>query len=263
MALAKPAHLLLGTALMLLALPDSWAVDTSTTQVQGPSLGTANAHASAAENARFSRSQWGLDENEWTRYEGLMQGIRGSISPVNLSPLEVLGIHADSDRERRDYAARLAKLMQEDTARVLAFAKAYAEEARKLNPNGALIDTAVLGLPAAPPALHLTRQDRVLFFTRIKPCLPCGQQLALLLAATSLSQTQLDIFVVDANSDDDIRAWAKQHKFDPARLKHKSVTLNHDRGTLATVAGIAATVPKSVLERDKAFTAFEPTALEH
>ena len=38
--------------------------------------------------SRTSRAeQWGLEPGEWQRYESLMQGIRGSVSPATLSPL--------------------------------------------------------------------------------------------------------------------------------------------------------------------------------
>ena len=39
-------------------------------------------------------AQWGLEDAEWQRYRTLMQGIRASVSPATLSPIEVLGIHA-------------------------------------------------------------------------------------------------------------------------------------------------------------------------
>ena len=42
---------------------------------------------------------WGLNETEWRRYLSLMQGIRGSISPGTISPIEVLGIHARDEAE--------------------------------------------------------------------------------------------------------------------------------------------------------------------
>lgn len=64
------------------------------------------------EAVQFDRNQWQLRENEWQRYLFLMQGIRGSISPKSLSPLEVLGIHAETDQERKQYAKRWAKLMR-------------------------------------------------------------------------------------------------------------------------------------------------------
>ena len=65
--------------------------------------------------------EWGLDTTEYTRYEQLMRGPRGAFSVANLSPLEVLGIHAQTPAQRRAYADRLVKLLFEDTERVLAF----------------------------------------------------------------------------------------------------------------------------------------------
>jgi len=53
----------------------------------------------------IARAQaWGISETEWRRYASLMQGIRGSLSPEIISPLEVLGIHARDEAERRRYA---------------------------------------------------------------------------------------------------------------------------------------------------------------
>ncbi|MCG7882525.1 MAG: TIGR03759 family integrating conjugative element protein, partial [Candidatus Thiodiazotropha endolucinida] len=68
---------------------------------------------------------WGLSETEWHRYKELMQGIRGSISPATISPIEVLGIHARDDAERQRYAEVWAHAMYEDAGRILAFQRAY------------------------------------------------------------------------------------------------------------------------------------------
>jgi len=70
---------------------------------------------SSVEHARAR--QWRLSEEEWTRYRSLMQGIRGSISPASISPIEVLGIHARDDAERRRYAEAWGKVMREDVDR--------------------------------------------------------------------------------------------------------------------------------------------------
>ena len=68
---------------------------------------------------------WDLSDIEWQRYRALMEGIRGSISPATLSPIEVLGIHARDEGERRRYAERWARLMRDDAERILAFQHAY------------------------------------------------------------------------------------------------------------------------------------------
>ena len=64
---------------------------------------------------------WALSEDEWRRYRLLMQGVRGSVSPATLSPIEVLGIHARDTQERRRYAEQWARMMREDAERILAF----------------------------------------------------------------------------------------------------------------------------------------------
>ena len=62
---------------------------------------------------------WDLSDIEWQRYRALMEGIRGSISPATLSPIEVLGIHARDEGERRRYAERWARLRAAQGDRLL------------------------------------------------------------------------------------------------------------------------------------------------
>ena len=69
---------------------------------------------------------------EWQRYRQLMQGIRGSISPETISPIEVLGIHARDEAERQRYADAWASAMHEDVDRILAFQRAYDEAGKRL-----------------------------------------------------------------------------------------------------------------------------------
>ena len=56
----------------------------------------ARAHVEPAAN-------WGLTEQEWTRFEQIQAGPRGFWSP-NLDPLTTLGVEAETDQERQRYA---------------------------------------------------------------------------------------------------------------------------------------------------------------
>lgn len=237
-----------GSVGWLASLP-SLAVDAGSTQVKGSGQASVHLNTNQPVNNQLARSQWDLSEAEWSRYQSLMQGLRGSLSPSTLSPLEVLGIHAETEPERRAYAAKLAKLMQEDTERVLAFAKVYAEEAHKLNPP-VVIDKAGLGLPEPDSSRRPLATDRFLLFVRIKDCHSCEQELKDLLSATRKSKSQVDIYIVDAPNDQAIRDWAKTQTLDPERIKRKTITLNHNRGQLAKVLGLTATVPQTVLIRE-------------
>ena len=122
---------------------------------------------------------WELSDSEWHRYRHLMEGIRASISPATLSPIEVLGIHARDEGERRRYAERWARMMRDDAERILAFQHAYDQAWRRLFPAEPLIDPAQR--PRAEAAdVALQSNDRVLFFTR-PDCASCDVLLRRLL----------------------------------------------------------------------------------
>ena len=83
-----------------------------------------------------------------------MQGIRGSISPSTISPIEVLGIHARDEAERRRYAEEWARIMYEDAGRILAFQQAYDEAVKRLYPHQPLIDVSRLPGKSAEKPEH-------------------------------------------------------------------------------------------------------------
>src|SRR5690606_4872349 len=163
---------------------------------------------SAMENSR-SRA-WGLSEVEWRRYQSLMLGIRGSVSPETLSPIEVLGIHARDAGERRRYAELWARAMFEDAERILAFQRAYDEAAQELYPGIPLIDAAKRQ-PKNREVASLDGADRVLFFTGVN-CPACDAVLARLMKRLD-GINGVDIYVspIDGSGDDEIRKWAAAH----------------------------------------------------
>ena len=99
------------SALLIVAATPSGAADPAQTAASSShdTPSAAVGHDEVATPGQFSRGQWNLNETEWTRYQTLMRGVRGSVSPATLSPIEVLGIHAQTEAERKDYARRWAK----------------------------------------------------------------------------------------------------------------------------------------------------------
>lgn len=217
---------------------------------------------------RFDRHQWQLSEPEWQRYVGLMQGIRGSISPSSLSPIEVLGIHAETDAERKRYARRWAQLMREDVERILAFQHAYTEASLELYGSQPIINKSQL------PATGITSSeanriskdqslqdgDRLLVFLKVNACLPCLVMVQQVLARTAHQKVQVDIYFTDTRDPQDnplIIAWAKQQRLDPKQLSQKTLTLNHDQGSLAKVSQSgSAEVPVVFLMRHEQLQPF-------
>ncbi len=203
---------------------------------------------SATELARSNA--WDLSEIEWHRYQALLLGIRGSISPVNLSPIEVLGIHARDSAERRAYAERWARAMREDAERILAFQHAYDAAVKRLFSGQTLIDVGKLQtLPQKTSELQA--DDRILFFTAVM-CPACDAVLVKLLSHLD-AVAGIDIYITDVSKTDDavIRAWAEAHGINAEWVRTQRVTLNHDAGALQTITDGPVETPALFVRRNE------------
>lgn len=210
--------------------------------------------------ARARAELWALSPTEWQRYASLMTGIRGSISPTNISPIEVLGIHARDLRERQKYAERWARLMHDDVERILAFQHAYDEANRRLFPNEPLIaETA--GVSASPVEPGVAESDRVLLF--VAPgCSACDTALATILQRLDRI-AGLDIYLSAVKTDDvsAVRTWAASHSIPPEQVKRGKVTLNFDAGTLKQLGHDRTTLPIAMRRRGEAISPLSVDAL--
>jgi hypothetical protein len=132
--------------LLVAALHPAAAVETGRTQLQGVQAGATAADPSAAEATdvaaieRVEAGYWGITLEELHRARRLMRGPRGAFSVSSISPVEVLGIHARSDAERDRYAEHFARLLHDDTQRVLAWQRAGDAAMRRLYPHDQAID---------------------------------------------------------------------------------------------------------------------------
>ena len=206
-------------------------------QVRSSSVLTEQQTIKLSESERQSADQWQLSHSEWRRYQLLMQGVRGSLSVATITPLEVLGIHARDDTERRYYAERWAQLMYEDTERVLSFQRAYDQAFRRLYGSQPFID--LTQLPSAAALIQLLPGDRLLFFTRTD-CKTCQSVLQRALSVVTTSperNTSVDIYLLDSQrgEEDKVRRWAQQQAIAPVLVQQQRVTLNHDNGLLASL----------------------------
>ncbi|SJM95592.1 TIGR03759 family integrating conjugative element protein [Crenothrix polyspora] len=165
------------------------------------------------ETQPFDRQQWQLSEPEWQRYTSLLQGIRGSVSPKSLSPLEVLGIHAETTQERKQYAKRWARLMHEDVERTLAFQRAYLEAAKELYGQAPLFDAKLMSSNSPHNGqASLVDGDRLLVFVKLQDCLTCHTVVQHVLTRSAGKHVQVDIYFTDTKEQQDeprMVAWAK------------------------------------------------------
>ena len=224
------------------------ATELSNTQVRKTGQGESSIEANTLSATDLVRARlWDLSEVEWHRYQQLMQGIRGSISPSTISPIEVLGIHARDEAERHRYAEVWAQAMREDVERILMFQRAYDAVAKRLYPNEPLIDIGRLpGKREEMSALQST--DRLLFFARPE-CSVCNLLMGKLLKRID-DVSGIDIYLTDVASGDDVavRKWASSHMIDPEWVRSRQITLNHDGGALDKLTSGQGKVP-TVLRR--------------
>lgn len=180
-------------------------------------------------------SDWGLREEEWTRYRSLMQGPLGVYSP-NLDPLTALGIEASSDEERRRYAELQVGIEARRVEKLLAYQRAYDDAWQRLHPGMERVGASFGDLQnasAAPGRLAVFVKDG---------CPSCGQVVQRLQSAG----TEFDLYMVGSRSDDArIRDWAKGVRIDPDKVKSGSITLNHDSGRWLSL-GIEGDLPAVV-----------------
>lgn len=217
-----------------------WSVESAHIQPQATRTDDTEARFTGQdETRRLTLKQWGIDATEYARFETLMRGPRGAFSVDNISPLEVLGIHARTAQERRQYADRLVRLMYEDTERVLAFEYEVQAAWRRL--NRPMFNPAKLPAKASPVTATPSGKRLALFVSTKADCLDCLSRTKALAARSDI--TGLDIYVTDTNDADAIRAFARKAGIRPKDVTDKRITLNQGVGLFARYSGRNRALP--------------------
>jgi len=223
----------------------------ATSETEQTPITRSTSSATTAEQA----SRWGLTRKDWTRYQQVMTGPRGIWSP-NLDPVTALGVHAESDAERRRYAEILVRIERERWERELAFEKVVQHVKRELYPNEPLLDPervrALIEARTREPPYQAG--DRLLLFVNLE-CHACDRLAQHLAAeAQSLPGLQLDVFAVGRVRDEDIQGWAEKLKLPEPLVSQGRLSLNHDNNTLNTLTrDPTLTVPVLIRARGEAY----------
>lgn len=195
---------------------------------------TASASALDERQAR----DWGLQADEWARYQQLMQGPLGVYSP-NLDPLTALGIEARTDEERRRYAELQVQAEARRVEKTLAYQRAYDAAWQRLYPTLQpvdLTDTGRVSTGASP-------SERLAVFVK-EGCPACEQQVRQLLT----EDAAFDLYMVGSRQEDArIRQWAARMGIDPDKVRERVITLNHDAGRWLSI-GVQGDLPAVVRE---------------
>jgi integrating conjugative element protein (TIGR03759 family) len=180
-------------------------------------------------------NDWGLRAEEWARYRELMRGPLGIHSP-GLDPLTALGIEARDEAERARYAELQVQAEARRVEKMLAYQRAYDTAWRRLFPGLPRVDE--LGASVAG-------EDSSRLAVFVKPdCPPCEARVRTLQA----SGVSFDLYLVGSEDDDArLRAWARQTRIDPAKVRARSITLNHDAGRWQAL-GLSGDLPAVLRE---------------
>lgn len=161
---------------------------------------------------------WGLTAEEWLRYQTLMSGPLGVYSP-NLDPLTALGIESRSEAERRRFADLQVQAEARRTEKLLAYQRAYDAAWQRRYPGVQRVNSDAAGSASVDPG-------RLAVFVKMD-CAQCDQRVRQLQAAGAA----FDLYMVGSRQDDArIREWAARVGVEPAKVRARSITLNHDAG---------------------------------
>ena len=164
---------------------------------------------------------WGLNTDEWARFQALMRGPLGVYSP-HLDPLSALGIEARSDEERRHYAELQVQAEARRVEKLLAYQHAYDDAWQQLYPAA----SRVMPLDVSTMPIASSTNERAAVFVKDE-CPACDQVVRQLQAAGM----EFDIYLVGSHADDaQIRSWAQRVGVDPSKVRARHITLNHDAG---------------------------------
>lgn len=206
------------------------AVADNTTSKKEVAGKTNSAITSTVQN---EHSEWGVTETEYSRYQSLMKGVRGSVSPSTISPIEVLGIHARTPAEREKYARMWADIMDRDTQQVLAFQVAY-NKAWEEKGGKDLIDASKLNINSEK-SQPINAVDYI-FLTKLQDCPACDKKLSELLnGVTVVKDAKLNVYFADSaeSNKGTIRLWALNKNINAEMLRARKITLNHGQNLMS------------------------------
>ncbi|ARD62979.1 TPA: TIGR03759 family integrating conjugative element protein [Citrobacter freundii] len=183
------------------------------------SISTSQESSTGVLSAQQQAQQWGLSDSDWSRYQTLMKGDRGIMSP-GLDPLTALGVETDNSAERRRLAELWVRHEYQRSEKELAFQREINAAWLRLYPETLAVN---MGSNAAGIA-HDT-QGRLALFVK-ENCSRCDARLAAVLA----DDRPVDIYLVGGNSDEAIRTWAIRHNIPVEKVRSRQITLNHDGG---------------------------------
>lgn len=174
----------------------------------------------------YNQSFWGLNNSEWAKYQQV-KPIAKLFGQSETTPVEVLGIFAETDAERKRYAGLFVQKMDAYLANLLEFQKTTAQLQAEYYKNIPMLDPDKMNeLRNAP----IRTSDRIQFFTKPN-CSSCDLMLLKLIRQVRMYGAKLDVFFEGATAEQ-VQQYA-QKKVPKGLVEKGLITLNVDNGYIA------------------------------
>ncbi len=174
------------------------------------------------------REYWRLTENEWARYEDLMEKSPWARWQHNASPLAILSHYAESMEEKRRYARLEAELDQWRHHVSVEFQTLYDQERAIVHARY----VAAIG-SRLPVIDNIRPNDKLQLYVKGGTCDARCRAIVGRVLGTAAS---VDIYVTNAPTEQDIFAWAESASIPIDRVRVKQVTLNFGGGVYTETA---------------------------
>lgn len=176
---------------------------------------------------QFNQAFWGLSQTEWDRYQKV-KPIAKLLGQAETTPVEVLGIFAETEAERKRYAQAYVKKMDAYVSNLQQFQRVASQIQSQYYTDIPMIDPDKINeLRNAP----IRSNDRIQYFTRLD-CSSCDLILLKLVRQVRMYGAKLDVFF-EAASDEQIQQYALDKKLPAELVGDGQITLNTDNGFIA------------------------------
>jgi integrating conjugative element protein (TIGR03759 family) len=189
---------------------------------------------------------WGLTEEEWTKYQLIKEKTVWATWDGNPSPLQLLAIYSRSEDEKRRYAQMEAKLDRWRLNAAMSFQKIYSHEAAIL---AAKYEEMVKN--RVPSVDNIGAGEKVMIFVNAKTG-NCDTRCIAVVKQIMRTEARIDIYAVDNATEEQLFAWATSVDIPVDQVQSGRITLNLDRGEFLGVSEIPpafAIIPATYVRR--------------
>ena len=166
---------------------------------------------------RLQAKYWQIEPQNYIKAQQLREQYKGLVSK-DITPIEVLGIFANTKAERDKYARIFAKMIRQTTKKVLDFQKSVNQAHKDLYGADSMFDYQSSQLPTYTP-------KRKNITINIDDCnQSCITNAKKLINTSFINPVD---FYFTSTTDDEIRSFARKLGISVEQVQNKQITLNH------------------------------------